>query len=191
MLNSLEGRRPEVRSRPPYPADQGLFVRPGLYEIEFGIPLRQIVEDLGGGLKTGEIQGIMIGGPLAGIIPPHLFDTNFGFEELAAIGGSVGHGGIIAFDERTSFPELIHHIFEFAAFESCGKCMPCRLGSRRIEQIFRQTITSRASPKEQQECKEIISTLAMTSACGLGTGLADFAKSVLRYYPKEFESCFA
>ena len=83
------------------------------------------------------IQGVIIGGPLAGIIPPHLFDTPFGFEELHAIGASVGHGGIVAFDEHTSIPELVDHVFSFGAYESCGKCTPCRIGSRRIEEIFR------------------------------------------------------
>ena len=70
----------------------------------------------------------MIGGPLAGVVPPGLLDTRFGFQELRAIGASVGHGGVIAFDEHTSIPELIHHVFSFAAYESCGKCTPCRLG---------------------------------------------------------------
>ena len=79
-----------------------LFNRPGLYEVEFGIPVRHIVEEIGGGLRTGALKGVIIGGPLAGIIPPDLLDTPFGFEELAAIGASVGHGGVIAFDERTS-----------------------------------------------------------------------------------------
>ena len=238
LLNSIEGRRPEVRSRPPYPFQQGLFGkptlinnvetlanipwivrkggeaygrlgfsksrgvkvvslnslfhRPGLYEVEFGVPVRQIVEDMGGGLKTGKIKGLIIGGPLAGIVPPKLFDTLLGFEELAAIGASVGHGGVVAFDEHTSLPELIHHVFDFGAFESCGKCTPCRLGSRRVEQLFRRILKSGSvSSAEKRECNEIISALALTSLCGLGTGLADFAASALRYYAGELEECFA
>src|SRR6185437_15610484 len=185
LLNSIEGRRPEVRLRPPYPAEDGLlhkptlinnvetlanipwivrhggdafhnmgfsnshgtkvlslnslFCSPGLYEIEFGISVREIVERLGGGLKSGRsVKGLLIGGPLAGIIPPHLFETPLGFEELASIGAAVGHGGVIAFDGHTSIAELVHHVFGFGAFESCGKCTPCRLGSREIEQMFRR-----------------------------------------------------
>jgi NADH:ubiquinone oxidoreductase subunit F (NADH-binding) len=182
LLNSIEGRRPEVRARPPYPTSEGLwdkptlvhnvetlatvvwivhnggvpyatfgtqtskgtkvvslnslFTRPGLYEIEFGVSVRQIVEDMGGGLKTGSIKGVIIGGPLAGVIPPSLLDTPFGFDELHAIGASVGHGGVVAFDEHTSIAELMYHVFDFGAFESCGKCTPCRLGSREIERMF-------------------------------------------------------
>ncbi|HKI72341.1 MAG TPA: NADH-ubiquinone oxidoreductase-F iron-sulfur binding region domain-containing protein, partial [Verrucomicrobiae bacterium] len=118
-----------------------LFQRPGLYEVEFGVSVRHIIEDLGGGLRAGSLQGVIIGGPLAGIIPPRLLDTPFGFEELHAIGASVGHGGVVAFDEHTSIAELVHHIFSFGTYESCGKCTPCRLGSRRIEEIFRRVVT--------------------------------------------------
>jgi NADH:ubiquinone oxidoreductase subunit F (NADH-binding) len=238
LLNSIEGRRPEVRLRPPYPTERGLFGkptvvnnvetlanipwivangadsyralgfsnsrgtkvislnslfrRPGLYEIEFGIPVRSIVEDIGGGLRTGDIKGVIIGGPLAGVIPPHLFDTPFGFEELRTIGASVGHGGIVAFDEHTSIPELIRHIFRFGAFESCGKCTPCRLGSRRIEEIFSRAFEDGPTARQEYyDVREIVSALSMTSLCGLGTGLGEFAVSILRYYPKEVESCFA
>jgi NADH:ubiquinone oxidoreductase subunit F (NADH-binding) len=237
LLNSIEGRRPEVRLRPPYPSESGLFGKPtlinnvetlanipwivrngadafrrlglsnsrgtkvlslnslfrtpGLYEVEFGIGIRDIVEDLGGGLKSGTLKGVIVGGPLAGIIPTHLFDTPLGFEELARIGASVGHGGVIAFDEYTSIAELILHIFDFAAYESCGKCTPCRLGSRRIEQMFKQIVKAGCVPeREKKECMEIVSALAMTSLCGLGTGLAEFARSALLHYAKELEPCF-
>ena len=238
LLNSIEGGRPEVRPRPPYPTESGLFgkptlvhnvetlanvpwilqhggeayrkigfsrsrgtkvlslnslfVRPGLYEVPFGMPIRQIVEDLGGGLRTGNVRGVIIGGPLAGVIPPSHLDTPLGFEELAGIGGSVGHGGVIAFDENTSLPELIHHVFAFAAFESCGKCTPCRLGSRRIESIFSAILkTGHASLQARADCEATISCLAQTSLCGLGTGLAEFASSVLRHYREDIKQCFA
>jgi NADH:ubiquinone oxidoreductase subunit F (NADH-binding) len=238
LLNSIEGRRPEVRPRPPYPAESGLFgkptlvnnvetlanipwivqhggeayrkvgfskshgtkvlslnslfLRPGLYEVPFGMPIRQIVEELGGGLRTGKLRGIIIGGPLAGVIPPSRFDTPLGFEELASIGASVGHGGVIAFDESTSLPELIHHVFAFAAFESCGKCTPCRLGSRRVERIFHAILQAgHTSIHQKADCEAIISCLAQTSLCGLGTGLAEFASSVLRHYKEDIERCFA
>lgn len=238
LLNSIEGRRPEVRLRPPYPAEDGLlhkptlinnvetlanvpwivrhggdafrkmgfsnshgtkvlslnslFCSPGLYEIEFGISVREIVEKLGGGLADGRsIKGLLIGGPLAGIIPPHLFETPLGFEELACIGAAVGHGGVIAFDGHTSIAELVHHVFGFGAFESCGKCTPCRLGSREIEQMFRRIEeTGNGSTHEREGLSDITSALEMTSLCGLGSGLAEFATSVLRYYAEELESCF-
>jgi NADH:ubiquinone oxidoreductase subunit F (NADH-binding) len=237
LLNSIEGRRPEVRLRPPYPSECGLFGKPtlinnvetlvnipwivrnggetfgrigfsnsrgskvvslnslfrapGLYEVDFGITTRQIVEDFGEGLRTGTLKGVIMGGPLAGIIPPHLLDTPLGFEELARIGASVGHGGVIAFDEHTSIADLIHHVFDFGAYESCGKCTPCRLGSRRIERLFQQILEAGHVPgQEKKESMDIVSALAMTSLCGLGTGLAEFAQSALRHYAEELEPCF-
>jgi NADH:ubiquinone oxidoreductase subunit F (NADH-binding) len=238
LIRSIEGRRPHVVARPPYPTEHGLFrkptlvnnvetlasvpwivarggeayralgfsqsrgtkvvslnslfVRPGSYEIEFGMPVRQILEELGGGVRDGTIKGVIIGGPLAGVIPPHLFDTPFGFEELHAIGASVGHGGIVAFDEHTSIPELMHHVFSFGAYESCGECTPCRIGSRRIEEIFRRIVDSRtASIKDFPELQQIVAALKMTSLCGHGGGLGEFADSVLRYYRDALEPCFA
>ncbi|HEY5895593.1 MAG TPA: NADH-ubiquinone oxidoreductase-F iron-sulfur binding region domain-containing protein [Chthoniobacterales bacterium] len=168
-----------------------LFARPGLYEVEFGVPVRHIVEDLGGGLRTGTLKGVIIGGPLAGIIPPHLLDTPFGFEELGAIGASVGHGGVVAFDEHTSIASLVLHVFTFGAYESCGKCTPCRLGSQRIAEIFGSIATDGHMPKSSApEWREIVNALRWTSLCGHGSGLGIFAESVLRYYGEELESCF-
>jgi formate dehydrogenase iron-sulfur subunit len=237
LLNSIEGRRPEVRARPPYPTEQGLwgqptlvnnvetfvsvpwiitcsgeayralgfsessgtkavslnslFNRPGLYEVEFGVSVRHIVEELGGGLRTGKLKGVIIGGPLAGIIPPHLLDTPFGFEELHAIGASVGHGGVVAFDEHTSIAALMHHVFSFGAYESCGKCTPCRLGSRYLEQVFAETVRNGAANYwEEKDCERVVSALKLSSLCGFGTGLAEFSESALRHYGKELELCW-
>jgi NADH:ubiquinone oxidoreductase subunit F (NADH-binding) len=169
-----------------------LFQRPGLYEVEFGTSVRHIVEELGGGLRDGEpLKGVVIGGPLAGIVPPHLLETPFGFEELHAIGASVGHGGIVAFDRHTSIAALLHHVFRFAADESCGKCTPCRIGSRHLEQVLGKILGEGATNYwEEKECEEIVFALRHTSLCGLGTGLAEFTESALRHYGKELEPCF-
>lgn len=238
LIGSLEGRRPEVMARPPYPTEHGLFgkptlvnnvetfvsvpwiianggeayhslgfsksrgtkvvslnslfQRPGLYEIEFGVTVREIVEELGGGLRESRrLKGVLIGGPLAGIIPPHLFDTPFGFEELRDIGASVGHGGVIGFDEKTSVAQLVHHVFSFGAYESCGKCTPCRLGSRRMEDVFAAVLREGAAHHwDETDYQRIIAALKMTSLCGHGIGLGEFAESVLSHYGKELESCF-
>ena len=152
------------------------------------MPVRRIVEEIGGGLRSGTLRGVIIGGPLAGIIPPELFDTPFGFEELAAIGASVGHGGMIAFDEATTIVALVRHVFSFGANESCGKCTPCRLGPRRIEGIFSNTAGSK---NDEAEWREIVDALKTTSLCGHGSGLGAFAQSVLHYYGEEVSSCFA
>ena len=169
-----------------------LFRRPGLYEVEFGTPVRKLVEEIGGGLTSGTLRGLMIGGPLAGVIPPHLLETPLGFDELRAIGASVGHGGVIAFDDHTSIAELVRHVFSFGAYESCGKCTPCRLGATRIEEIFTRIGASNPATKSERiEWREIVIALKLASLCGLGTGLAEFAESILRYYGEELQPCLA
>ncbi|NVJ05757.1 NADH-quinone oxidoreductase subunit D [Myxococcus sp. AM001] len=235
LLNALEGRRPFVRARPPYPAQAGLFGRPtlvqnvetlvnlpwisrhggdayaalgivgsrgtkvlslnslfhhpGLYEVELGVPVRAVVEELGGGLRTGPLKGVLIGGPLAGVLPPHLLDTPLAFEELKAVGASVGHGGVVAFDTHTSIAALVHHVFSFGAYESCGKCTPCRLGARHVEQRFARVLE--AGPVSGADgWEDVVEALRLTSLCGHGTGLGEFAQSVLRYYREEVEACF-
>jgi len=237
LLRSIEGKRPEVMARPPYPTERGLFDkptllnnvetlvnvpwivthggdtyaalgfnksrgtkalslnalfnRPGLYEVEFGVTVRHIVEEIGGGLRHGgKLKAVLIGGPIIGIIPPHLIDTPLGFEELAAIGAGVGHGGVVAFDEHTSIPDLMAHVFSFGAYESCGKCTPCRSGSGRVEEIFANALGGDATKADLQECRELVVALKLASLCGHGTGLARFAESILRYYPSEVEPCF-
>jgi NADH:ubiquinone oxidoreductase subunit F (NADH-binding) len=233
LLNALEGRRPMVRARPPYPTQHGLFGlptlvnnvetlaaapwilrhsgtayaalgfgtsrgtkavslnslfrRPGLYEVEFGISLREIVEGLGGGLVNDHLRGVIVGGPLAGILPPELLDVSFGFDELRQLGAEVGHGGIVAFDDATSIGELVHHVFRFGAYESCGACTPCRVGSARIEELF---APARAlGLADRDEWQTTVRALAATSLCGHGSGLAEFARSVITHYETELESC--
>lgn len=168
-----------------------LFRRPGLYEVEFGVSVRHIVEDLGGGLRTDlPIKAVLIGGPLAGLIPPHLFDTRLGFEELRAIGAGVGHGGVVAFDERTSIQALLQHVFSFAAYESCGKCTPCRRGSRLLADHFAARLRQHANGTlSEADVAALIVALKWTSLCGLGTGLAEFAESAFRHFGKELNPC--
>ncbi len=236
LLNALEGVRPEVRTRPPYPASHGLFGRPtlvhnietlanipwivehsgdayarlgsgasrgtkvvslnslfrrpGLYEVELGTSIRTIVEEMGGGVGEGALTGVLVGGPLAGLLPPALLDTPLAFEALHAVGASVGHGGVVAVDERTSIPELVRHVAAFAAAESCGKCTPCRLGTRRMERLVDTALTnSRHEPGARTEWRALIPALADTSLCGHGSGFADFAASIERYYGSELDRC--
>jgi NADH:ubiquinone oxidoreductase subunit F (NADH-binding) len=166
-----------------------LFKRPGLYEVELGIPVRAIVEEFGGGLISGELRGVLIGGPLAGLLPPRHLDAPFAFDELRKLGASVGHGGVIAFDERTSILDLLNHVFSFGAYESCGCCTPCRLGSRHIEQMASRA--DGAPPWDERAFERILSALRETSLCGHGGGLAEFADSVSRYYREELRECLA
>ena len=234
LLRSIEGRRPEVGLRPPYPTEKGLFGKPtvvnnvetlanvpwiinhgaarfseigfsksrgtkaislnslfrnpGLYEVEMGTTLEEIVIGIGGGLKSGKLNGIIVGGPIAGIMHPSKFATRMGYEEMKAAGGELGHGGIVAFDESTSIRDLIAHVSSFVAYESCGKCTPCRLGSRAVENIF--SGNNKGKPWTRNDYEIISDTLLETSLCGLGGGLGEFLKSAAMNYPKEVDACF-
>ena len=151
-----------------------LFAKPGLYEVELGTSLREIVQQVGGGLASGTLRGLIIGGPLAGMLPPTHLDVPLAFEELRALGASVGHGGVIALDEHTTILELLHHVFSFGAYESCARCTPCRLGARHVE---RMSAPLSEVPRDLQTFEAIVSALehaqALTfhEACDLVDGL--------------------
>lgn len=168
-----------------------LFNKPGLYEVEFGVTLRSIVEEIGEGLKCGEPKALIVGGPLAGFVRPDEFDTAFGFEEMHAIGASIGHGGIVAFGSETDFVELIAHVFDFGAIESCGKCTPCRLGTRRAQVLFQKARSAALTETERNELRAILDALSQTSLCGHGSGLAVLANSIFAKFPQEVQSCLA
>ena len=165
-----------------------LFNRPGLYEVEFGISIRQIVDELGGGLRRGQLKGVMIGGPLAGIVPPALLDTPLDYEALHVIGCAVGHGGVIAFADDSSIAEIVAEVFRFGAGESCGKCTPCHLGSPELARSFAAVLQGQTMPR--QRWRELIDALANSSLCGHGRGLAEFALAIERHYPEELATCF-
>ncbi|MFT3931106.1 MAG: NADH-ubiquinone oxidoreductase-F iron-sulfur binding region domain-containing protein [Spongiibacteraceae bacterium] len=169
-----------------------LFNKPGLYEVELGISVRDVVDTIGGGLRRDSLKGVMIGGPLAGLVPPHLLDTPLCYEALHAIGCALGHGGIIAFGDDTTIAEIIAQVFRFGAIESCGKCTPCHLGSIEIAAQFAHWLTTTDKKKiERSRWQDLIEALHATSLCGHGRGLAEFAHAIERHYAQELMSCFA
>ena len=145
----------------------------------------EIVERLGGGVADGDIRGVLIGGPLAGMLPSERFETPLDFEALRALGCEIGHGGIVAVDEHTAITDLVHHVFRFGAYESCGKCTPCREGAARIEHRFDSAVGQEPSGRAPSEWRDIVTALAETSLCGHGTGLAAFARSMTDHFGGE------
>jgi len=149
-----------------------LFERPGLYEVEFGVPLKEVVYDMGGGLRGGRrLKAVMIGGPLASLITPEELDVRLGVEELREIGASLGHGNVIAFSDDSSAADILHEVLLFASFESCGKCFPCRLGTAKLEAMFRKGYLTQ---EEAKEAMSIANTMSVASLCahGQSTGQA-------------------
>jgi NADH:ubiquinone oxidoreductase subunit F (NADH-binding)/NADH:ubiquinone oxidoreductase subunit E len=157
------------------------FQRPGMYEVRFGTPMAQICDELGGGLVDGHsIKAIQIGGPLGGILPGEKLDTPFDFDELAAEGCMVGHGGILAFDERTDMRALARHLLEFGAHESCGKCFPCRIGLQRAFEMV-----DRPGGVDRDRLEALLETLELGSLCAHGGGMPAPIRSLIAHWPEE------
>jgi NADH:ubiquinone oxidoreductase subunit F (NADH-binding)/NADH:ubiquinone oxidoreductase subunit E len=157
------------------------FVRPNVYEVRFGTPMREICESLGGGLRDGrEIKALQIGGPLGGILPASALDTPFDFDALAAQGCMVGHGGIVAFDDRTDMRALAHHLLRFGAQESCGKCFPCRIGLTRALELVEAD-----GPVAREPLEELLETLEVASLCAHGSGMPAPIRSLVAHWPDE------
>jgi formate dehydrogenase iron-sulfur subunit len=157
------------------------FARPGVYEVRFGMTMRELCEDVAGGLIGGhEIRALQIGGPLGGILPASLLGTPFDFDDLAKVGCMVGHGGIVAFDETTDMRALARHLMHFGATESCGKCFPCRIGLRRGYEMF-----SDGAPVDREKLEALLETLELGSLCAHGGGMPAPIRSLLKHFAEE------
>ncbi|MGW0607688.1 NAD(P)H-dependent oxidoreductase subunit E [Streptomyces sp. NPDC002640] len=153
------------------------FARPGAYEVELGTPVARIVEELGGGLKDGaQLAALQVGGPLGGFLAPDALDVPLTGAALAARGAALGHAGLVAFDRRVRPEELLRHVWEFAAAESCGACSPCRVGSRRGLEL-----ASGGSPPGP-EWGRLARVLTEASMCAFGRGIPAAVHSLALAY---------
>lgn len=255
LLNSLEGKRGEVRAKPPLPALEGLFGKPtvvnnvltlaavshiltddgayqyqalgidrskgtmpiqlagnirrgGLYETAFGISLRALVYEIGGGTASGHpVKAVQVGGPLGAYIHPDQFDIPFDYESYTAADALIGHAGITVFDDQADMGKMARFAMEFCAAESCGKCTPCRIGSVRgmelIDRILaqagrqpdgielaKQTHNARKTPRSHAEeiqlLEDLCDTMKFGSLCALGGFTPYPVLSALRHWPEDF-----
>jgi formate dehydrogenase iron-sulfur subunit len=233
MLESLEGRRGEVRVRPPLPAIKGLFGQPtivnnvitlasvpvilqrgadfykdfgmgrsrgtlpiqlagnvkrgGLIERAFGVTLKELLYDYGGGSYTGRpIRAVQVGGPLGAYVPASQFDTKIDYEAFTEIGALLGHGGIVVFDDTVDMARMARYAMEFCAIESCGKCTPCRIGSMRGVEVLDRIIQGVDPERNLALLEELCETMVNGSLCGLG-GMTPFpVQSALRHFAADF-----
>lgn len=256
LLNSIEGKRGEVRAKPPLPALSGLFGCPtvvnnvltlaavphilseggaalyaslgidrskgtmpiqlagnirrgGLFEIAFGVTLRELIDDVGGGTASGRpVKAAQVGGPLGAYIPPSRFDLPFDYEAYAAADALIGHGGIVVFDDSADMAGLARFAMEFCAAESCGKCTPCRIGSTRgVELIGRicagapgadsvaalpQMHNAPKRPRARDEditlLRDLCETMKFGSLCALGGFTPYPVLSALEHWPEDFRT---
>jgi NADH:ubiquinone oxidoreductase subunit F (NADH-binding)/NADH:ubiquinone oxidoreductase subunit E len=157
------------------------FVRPGAYEVEFGVPLRTICEQLGGGLRDGRVlRALQVGGPLGGFVGPNELDVELTVPALQKRGVELGHGSLVAFDDRVSGLEILLHLWTFAADESCGNCTPCRIGSRRGLELAKRFLPEGAHGTGLETHKRLLDTMTEASLCGFGRGVAPAISSFMR-----------
>jgi formate dehydrogenase iron-sulfur subunit len=233
LLESLEGKRGQVRFKPPLPALAGLFGKPtvinnvitfasvpiildrgaayyqnfgmgrsrgtlpmqlagnvkrgGLVEIAFGLSLRELLYEYGGGSLSGRpIRAVQVGGPLGAYLPESQFDTPLDYEAFAAIKGMLGHGGIVVFDDSVDMAAQARYAMEFCAIESCGKCTPCRIGSTRGVEVIDRLVAGPNAAEQEVLLRDLCETLTYGSLCALG-GLTPYpVLSALNHFPEDF-----
>ena len=235
LINSIEGQRPEVRVRPPYPAQQGLFNQPttvnnvetlaaihyileqgpeawlnlgtakssgtklvcldglfnnpGLYEIEMGTPLSTIIYDLGKGFRV-PVKALQIGGPLGGLVPVEKIpDLTLDFESFSNHGFLLGHASVVCVPESMPMIQFIEHLFDFAAYESCGKCFPCRLGTKRGHELAQKAQTGDYRI-DRELFHDLLTTLEQGSLCAHGGGIPLPIRNALTYFEEELKPYF-
>ena len=234
LLDSLEGKRGQVRAKPPLPAHKGLFGKPtvvnnaislasvpailadgaeayaalcvgrsrgtmpiqlagnvqyaGLFEAPFGFTLGELVEDIGGGTRSGRpIRAVQAGGPLGAYFPRRLFDTRYDYEAYAALDGLIGHGGLVAFDDTVDMARQARFALEFCAIESCGKCTPCRLGSVRGMETMDRIMRGERREANLALVEDLCQTLKFGSLCALGGFTPYPVMSAIRHFPEDFD----
>ncbi|WP_013323487.1 NADH-quinone oxidoreductase subunit NuoF [Gloeothece verrucosa] len=234
LIHSIEGKRGTPRTRPPYPAELGLWECPtlinnvetyaniapiireggnwyasigtetskgtkifaltgkirnnGLIEVPMGITLREIVEEMGGGIVDGEVKAVQTGGPSGGCIPADLLDTPVDYNSLGKLGSMMGSGGMVVMDENTSMVEVAKFYMEFCQEESCGKCVPCRAGTVQMYEILNKLVNRQATKTDLEKLEALCLVVKETSLCGLGQSAPNPILSTLRYFRAEYEA---
>jgi formate dehydrogenase iron-sulfur subunit len=159
----------------------------GLVEKAFGLTLRELIEDFGGGTASGrDIRAVQIGGPLGAYFPDSLLDTPLDYEAFAALDGLIGHGGVVVFDDSVDMAAQARFAMEFCAIESCGKCTPCRIGSVRGTEVIDRIVADENRDANLELLDDLCDTMVDGSLCAMG-GMTPFpVRSAVKYFPEDF-----
>ena len=159
----------------------------GLVEVPMGTTLRHIIEEIGGGIPNGKkFKAAQTGGPSGGCIPAHLIDTPIDYDNLMAIGSMMGAGGLIVMDEDNCMVDIARFFLEFTVDESCGKCTPCRVGTKRLLEILDKIISGNGEMEDLDRLEELANYIKSASLCGLGQTAPNPVLSTLRYFRDEY-----
>ncbi len=165
----------------------GKIENSGLVEVPMGTTLREIIFDVGGGIRDGkEFKAVQTGGPSGGVITKDYLDTPIDFDHLTAIGSMMGSGGMIVMDEDDCIVDITKFYMEFCVDESCGKCAPCRIGTKRMHQILGKITSGAATMEDLQKLKDIGLAAQKASLCGLGQTAANPVLSTMKYFEEEY-----
>jgi NADH-quinone oxidoreductase subunit F len=169
-------------------AVSGSVVRPGVYEVPFGVPLRHLIYDLAGGLRQGrEIQAVLTGGAAGTFLAAKHLDVPLAFEDFREVGGTIGAGTIMVFDDTVDLRNVLRCIADFFAHESCGKCYPCQMGTRRQAEIMARIALGDTRPGDAETLLELGSVMTDASICGLGQTAAMAIVNAYQQFPELFE----
>ncbi len=161
----------------------------GLVEVPMGMSLREIVYDIGGGIpKKRSLKAVQLGGPSGGCIPENLLDVPVDYEEIAKLGAIMGSGGVIVMDERTCMVDMARFFMDFIQDESCGKCTPCREGTKRQLEILEKICAGKGTPEDIVLLEELSQMITDSALCGLGQTASNPVLSALRYFREEFDT---
>ena len=161
----------------------------GLIEVPMGTPLREIIFEIGGGIpEGGKFKAAQTGGPSGGCIPAEFLDTPVDYESLAKIGSIMGSGGLIVMDDASSMVDVARFFMEFCMDESCGKCIPCRVGTVQMHEILKRLIAGEGTRQDIEILEELCTLLKETSLCGLGQTAPNPVVSTLRFFRHEYEA---
>ncbi len=164
----------------------GDVVRPGVYEVPFGVTLRHLVEDLAGGVTGGKLQAILLGGAAGGFATAQDLDVKMTFEDLRERGLPLGSGAVMVFNERRDLRDILLRLGRFFAHESCGKCYPCQMGTQRQYEILQRIAAGEAQPGDAVKLADIGWTMSDASICGLGQSAAWAVQSAMTLWPEIF-----
>ena len=170
----------------------GKIDRGGLIEVPMGITINDVVNQIGGGVADGRtFKAVQIGGPSGGCIPASLGDTTVDFEALKEVGAMMGSGGFVVLDDHDCMVEMARYFLSFTQSESCGKCTPCRVGTKRMLEILTRLCEGKGKPGDIEKLEQLAETIRSQSLCGLGKTAPNPVLTTLRYFRAEFEAHIA
>ncbi len=161
----------------------------GLIEVPMGTTLREVIFDIGGGMRDGgEFKAVQIGGPSGGCLTEEHFDLPLDFDSLSKVGAIIGSGGLVVMDKKTCMVEVARFFMDFTQKESCGKCVPCREGTKRMLEILNRIVDGKGEDGDIELLKELGETISKTALCGLGKTAAGPVLSTIKYFEDEYRA---